>query len=912
MKKLFTLALALLVAFSVLFTLASCMGNNSDGDDDKDDDSSTAESSGGSGNGTGTGSSNSSNSNGSNGGSINKPSADESLIDSDIDMARLALERDGFTVEFITAEQIDIPGAISGLNASKETTTTYEVYTIIYFSTDAEASAYYNNSKDDIAAMPEGTQTGVKGTAVWVYMANSGLGNVDPEPDEGGSSTTEGLISTDADATIAALEAAGFDVKEMSTEQLSAPGIISAFYATKITENSFEAYSLAFFADASSAEAFYDSMKEMEDDHSQVGINATVVWMFNFEYDSEDEPDNGSDGTDGDNGNDGETDESLIIPDINATKKALEEAGFYLEEMDVEDIPGYNAVAVYTAMRVTDTTAEMYTIIFFSDDNSAARFYNEQLLTMAAMMDGIANIDGTVAWVYVVEDASDDDDNTGISLPVGEPIAKDRWIIMLETTNFEACSKLNNFTISFDDNTLFIPQEFMGMEMYITKIDDVTCTIAYVDGMGYIGAPVEDGMFDGMFNGASCNIGSFVLGNMFTADSFNDLTFDSKKGCYLAYIGEFTFEFYFVNGIISVINIIEDGDSDPLYFTNIGTTVVEIPEFTFIGGESDSKPDFPRDPNARTEITQEEWEDTLEMTNVTIDMGGSRYDLAENGYMVTSNIGSVLLIFEDGTLYTYTIDTDGNCKLDDERYIGKYYMDAGTILFNGEVDSYTYYDLVYDAEEGCYTYGDHTFYFENGVLVYLNDGITFYNHGEVVISVPGENNGSALPTKGEKVTKEEWAAMLELDNFIAESGEKGTPQYVKISCNGNVCNMTDGGSNDMYFFHKNNSTWTVMKMDTFGYIGMDSGARTPLNVGNIILSGCFTADSHDYIDFNEEKGCYTGQFSIENYLTRYDIYFIDGKLSHIAVTSETGNDMVYVFTNIGGVSIITVPNYSTF
>lgn len=819
MKKLLSIILVLFVLSATLLCFASCNGNtgsgNGDGEGNEGPGAGSITGSDITGGSNGTGSSSS-------GSSDSKPNADESLISSDINMTKLSLEKAGFTVKLIPTEHIDVPGAISGLDAEKETATSNEMYSIIYFATDEEATAYYNASKDEIANLPSGVQTGVKGTAVWMYMADSGLGNVEPEPGEGGSSTNkpsgdeESFISSDFDATKKALVAEGYTVIDMDISEMPFPGAIKAIYAEKSEDGCTEAYSVVLFGSVEDANSFYDFIQAMAGDGNMAGVIDTVVWTYDIEFDETD--DSGDLG-----GDDSNTDSSTTKPDDGGNSGNTGDSG------DIDD----------------------------PDTNNSAE------------------------------------------------ITKDQWIAMLEATNFEAYAPLYGFTILFGDNAMFLPAQFMGMEMYIAEIDGVMWSIIYFEGE-YVGAPADEEMLPY----TSFTLGSFILYDALTPNDYDNLTFDEKKGCYrIEATNSFdvtaTLEFYFENGVILKIVSIEDGEEDPMFFANVGTTVVELPEFTEMGGEP-NEPDFPKDPDARTEITQEEWEQNLEMTNVTIDMGSTYYDLAENGYMLTSSTGSILLIFEDGTLYTYIIDPEGNYRLDEERYVGNYYMDAGTILFNGTVTVNDYYNLVYDEEEGCYTLGDHTFYFEDGVLVYLN-GTTFYNHGEVVIRFPGEEDESTaieLP-KGETVTKEQWAEMLEFDNFVAVTGEIGEPDYIEITCNGDAYHMTDGGENNIYFVQKNNSTWSVMYIDGMGYIGMNSGALTPLNVGSMILADSVTADDYDTVEFNNEKGCY----SVTNEIGSFDIYFIDGIVAYIV---EPDVSVVYTFLYSDDSFVIEVPDYTVW
>ena len=655
----------------------------------------------------------------------------------------------------------------------------------------------------------------------------------------------------------------------------------------------------------------------------------------------------------------------LISSDVNETKKAFMEEGFIVTDEDTSGAPFVGILSGFTAEKTTGTSTIAYQVAYFDNTTNATEYYNIFSAYIQAT-GGEIYISDTIVWAYLEwEDTADsskpgtdiptdssnpdvdnptdssnpdvdnptdssmggdtedsdidtpstdskpDVDDPSVDLPNGR-ITKEQWAAFLEMNNLEAYSPYYDFTLFFGGNALFLPEEFMGMEMYLAEIDGTLWAIMSLEGQ-YVGtSDFEE------FPLNSLTLGSILLEDYFNADSYDELTYEEEKGCYSItitdkYGDEVSYEFYFVDGVISVVNQFTPYDEDKVEIKNICTTVVEIPEFTDI---NDMRPSIPENPDARTEITEEEWEANINMSNVTINVYDDvYYDLGDNGYMVTSNTGSILLIFEDGTLYTYVTDENGEFVLNDEKYVNKYYMDINLILFGGELNANSYYDLVYDETEKCYILGDNKFYFQDGVLVFLNDGILFENHGSVVVGLPGEedsgNSGTATPSKGDRVTKEEWAAMLELDNFVATVGNLGDPDYVETICNGDVAHLTDRIENNMYFVQRNGSTFTVIYMEYMGgYVGMNSGALTPLNVGSLILADCFSADSYDYIDFDEEKGCYTGQFFVSDLTTRYSIYFTDGVLSYIAVSSEDSTgEMVYEFSSLDEVGEIEVPNY---
>lgn len=214
----------------------------------------------------------------------------------------------------------------------------------------------------------------------------------------------------------------------------------------------------------------------------------------------------------------------------------------------------------------------------------------------------------------------------------------------------------------------------------------------------------------------------------FTEKMYDELVYDESDKSYVWSMGGESIKFYFEDGELVDTKVIATDSSDlGIEIKNIGTTVVEIPEYTIV---NDGKIDPSKtDPNVRTTITDEDLLNFFGNPNFTItaalgepDIGGEMATITikanENGIELTaSQFGeseSQYFAIADGVLYSI------------ERYGDGYLATSmGTLesifaQFGGEDVSIVDY-LVYDEEGRYYTLDiDGTkfyFFFENGNLV---------------------------------------------------------------------------------------------------------------------------------------------------------------------------------------------------
>ncbi len=212
-----------------------------------------------------------------------------------------------------------------------------------------------------------------------------------------------------------------------------------------------------------------------------------------------------------------------------------------------------------------------------------------------------------VVWGYVIEDddqGGDDSGNQGdneggtsggtdVKLDiVGSEITKEQWEAMRNTDNFtvKGTSTNGQYENEYIVNSDSAYMKVGPMTMYYEEVGGVPYTIMYVENFGMIGMQTDP---------IDTTIQGMLLSIEMDADTFDLMTFNSEKGCYVYEFKDATiqggitdqkrsgtYEFYFVDGIIAAMVLIDDENVEPqiVYLTDVGTTgEVEIPAYTVMG-----------------------------------------------------------------------------------------------------------------------------------------------------------------------------------------------------------------------------------------------------------------------------------------------------------------------------------------
>ncbi|MBR2381810.1 MAG: hypothetical protein IKA84_04900 [Clostridia bacterium] len=223
--------------------------------------------------------------------------------------------------------------------------------------------------------------------------------------------------------------------------------------------------------------------------------------------------------------------------------------------------------------------------------------------------------------------------------------------------------------------------------------------------------------------------------------SFAELVYNEETKAYtISYEGS-SGEFFFEDGLLSkgTISVGEGEYAQTYEIANVGTTVIEIPEYTITNDGKVDPSNAPAD--VRTTVTDEELAAHLEMRNFTINAGTMEYYLGIDASLKVADTAaelSVKYMYEamqqyvalvDGKFYSIEEYGDGYLATD---------MDATMDQLNEAIEFAREYMsteyLTYD-EEGRYyklevendgEFAELYLYFENGQVVkgvYMMDGV---------------------------------------------------------------------------------------------------------------------------------------------------------------------------------------------
>ena len=168
------------------------------------------------------------------------------------------------------------------------------------------------------------------------------------------------------------------------------------------------------------------------------------------------------------------------------------------------------------------------------------------------------------------------EDEGGTETPdVSFELTYDEWVNMLYMNNFTATA--DGQDMYFDNGKLF---------GYFDGLGD---TYMFEDGYGNIYAIINyyGSYYAAVSDYGSVNLSKYVLSDTVNEYDYYSLEYDSYSDCYVLevyYYGIYLdYMFYFENGIIQQIEISVDGESSYCIISEVGSTVVTLPDFTYVG-----------------------------------------------------------------------------------------------------------------------------------------------------------------------------------------------------------------------------------------------------------------------------------------------------------------------------------------
>jgi hypothetical protein len=287
-------------------------------------------------------------------------------------------------------------------------------------------------------------------------------------------------------------------------------------------------------------------------------------------------------------------------------------------------------------------------------------------------------------------------------------VTKDEWDAFWNSLNFTVVSTADGETQEVRRNGTKLSMSYGGQaSFYMEFVDDDTYTIMQDEEGNWLG-------IQGGIAGMEVMTLNTMLGQF--SETFDSLTFDEAKKIYTFSDVEYSAEYKFENGAL-VSAKFTDKEANEVLVSNIGTTVVDIPEYTISAGPGEGG-------ESELPMTQEEWDafwnsDSYTMT--TISDGATQIICkTETKMSMTADGEQYYIEVVDGN--TYMIINAGNGT-----YMGMAYNDFGFEMFDLMVMAgslvYSVYDEIVCVEENVYSWSDEVtsamFCFENGVLSYI-------------------------------------------------------------------------------------------------------------------------------------------------------------------------------------------------
>lgn len=165
----------------------------------------------------------------------------------------------------------------------------------------------------------------------------------------------------------------------------------------------------------------------------------------------------------------------------------------------------------------------------------------------------------------------------------------------------------------------------------------------------------------------------------------------------------------------------------------------------------------------------------------------------------------------------------------------------------------------------------------------------------------GGNSGST--SIGPTITKEDWASILNTNNFMATIQDDTNSMSIKVTKNA-IANLVEDEVKS-YNVYKNGVVYNVM--ETGGeFLGMKSEmSQSDFTLGKFAFAGALTEATFDKLSYDSENECYT--IKTENGM-EHTLYFNDGILC-IAELTMMNKTYTIIFSEYGTTSV-TVPEFT--
>ena len=489
---------------------------------------------------------------------------------------------------------------------------------------------------------------------------------------------------------------------------------------------------------------------------------------------------------------------------------------------------------------------------------------------------------------------------------------------------WEAMIVEKNFTLERIENG-----ETVTVQKYTEYALDVDGSLfVFIDDKTYQLVEEEDGWF-----AYDCTYLELLHGGLLEECYMEDFEYDENEKVYVYKYGEemgCTLTIKFENGLPVNMTIVYFGESSDVVIrlmSNVGTTVIDLPEYELVVEEPTSFP-----------VTEEVWNSFAGETNFEYIISMSDFALGEaywESHTVRS-IGSALVI--DDVIYV----------LDGDQYYVLEETADGWIAFEAELPAFcftslleglNYNDFAFDERSGYYVTKEivenepfaYVSFDKNGNLVYLSifncnlseapeaEGLNlvamigFSNIGTTVIDVPEyelEEDEEAIPSP---VTEEVWNSFVGETNFeyaIIIADLAGLDAYSEVHFVKSVGNAI---AVDDVLYVLDGGKYYVLEGTENGWVAVES--ELPAFCFTSLLEGL----NYNDFEFDEETGYYVPKEVAENEPFAQLVFDENGNLVNLFIFNENlsenpeteGMDLVAMisFSNIGN-NTIDVPEYT--
>ena len=503
--------------------------------------------------------------------------------------------------------------------------------------------------------------------------------------------------------------------------------------------------------------------------------------------------------------------------------------------------------------------------------------------------------------------------------------------------------KITNFTLKIESDGMQ-----MGMAVADTVIDYNYLGLKFIKDVktGVIVAESDGVYYGGNLGDDIMPFGDdFSLGEIgyFYGIDFEDLKYNEDAGVYTAEDESSLFEFHFKDGKLdySVMLPSDPKESGKMEVTNVGTTVVKMPEYIDV---TDGKIEPNKaDKNAVTTVTEEQFKNAFETPNLTLtasilfgkmiikmDETSMSYNISLGAFGETSEYKTKI----DGVTYTIKLDY----------YTGGYIAvpDSSDDEDLGSIDDVKFSDLVYNQVGRYYEAKTdevkYYIYFENGKLtqiVMIGDAMGVGVDMEIICNISDVGTTKVdIPeytVRDYLVDESQWNANLNALNYTynaygySSMNIDGEYSYESISvdvqCAENGCVKVEDYENSYVAFVDGVIYNVIYNEDDGTYVATEQykGSFSDYEIEETVPVYLFSDYSLYTYDSVNDAYKYTFDDTYEGYTCNYSyyVYFENDVITKITYNVDmcdlAGNVVgnayaIVVFTNVG-TTVVELPEF---